>query len=280
MLFGRPRKSKTKVVNIHKEKCDVYIGRAKRGQPDNILGNPFPMQSGDSRETVISKYASYFLKRWEHDEVFRGAVLRTRNKKIGCFCHPKPCHGDLIKAFTDTYFEKGMEKALEKAKTFVRHLHFRKGDLFNTPDPIIVHGCNCEGVMGAGVAKTIKLKYPEAFKKYKEACDSGEFNPGDILPVVVSSDKIIVNLASQEEFRHSWENNDRRLAKLEHIEKGLNEMVRRLEAKYQKTKSKAYLNVSMPMIGCGLGGLKEEDVIPLIEKVLENSMVTITIYTN
>ena len=29
---------------------------------------------------------------------------------------------------------------------------------------VIIHGCNCFGTMGAGIAKTIKAEFPEAYK--------------------------------------------------------------------------------------------------------------------
>jgi O-acetyl-ADP-ribose deacetylase (regulator of RNase III) len=43
-----------------------------------------------------------------------------------------------------------------------------QGDLFDTDAPVIVHGCNCQGVMGAGVAKIVKDKWPHVYKKYVE----------------------------------------------------------------------------------------------------------------
>lgn len=41
------------------------------------------------------------------------------------------------------------------------------GDLFNTDCEVIAHQVNCIGVMGSGIAKTIREKYPETFNKYK-----------------------------------------------------------------------------------------------------------------
>jgi O-acetyl-ADP-ribose deacetylase (regulator of RNase III) len=48
-------------------------------------------------------------------------------------------------------------------------IEYRKGDLFSyVPgyNTILAHGVNCQGVMGSGVAKTFKQKYPEAFEDY------------------------------------------------------------------------------------------------------------------
>ena len=48
----------------------------------------------------------------------------------------------------------------------MKNLNIINDDLLNSPDRIIVHGCNAQGVMGAGVAKAIRTKYPEAYSNY------------------------------------------------------------------------------------------------------------------
>lgn len=57
----------------------------------------------------------------------------------------------------------------------LRHLD---GDLFvlaeNGEFDIVVHGCNAQGVMGSGIAKTVKFDYPGAFQAYKK----GRMIPG------------------------------------------------------------------------------------------------------
>ena len=47
-----------------------------------------------------------------------------------------------------------------------------KGDIFTTDADAILHQVNCQGVMGAGLAKQIKEKYPTVFKYYKARCDA------------------------------------------------------------------------------------------------------------
>ena len=88
---------KTTVVNLRKEKYDVYIGRG------SIFGNPYRMYREDMREEVISKYALYFYNRIKTDENFYHEVCKLKGKILGCFCKPLNCHGDVI---TD-YINKG-----------------------------------------------------------------------------------------------------------------------------------------------------------------------------
>lgn len=43
---------------------------------------------------------------------------------------------------------------------------YKSGSLLDVTSGIIAHGCNAQGVMGAGVAKLIKHKYPLAHQYY------------------------------------------------------------------------------------------------------------------
>ena len=65
---------------------------------------------------------------------------------------------------------------------------YKKGNLFDTPDRVIVHGCNAQGVMGSGVAKMIRERFPKAFQRYYEHCLSSTDkynNTADLLGVNV-----------------------------------------------------------------------------------------------
>jgi len=83
----------TTVVNIyHKVPYDVYIGRKGKGQ-DGYFGNP---HNGPDKEANIKLFKTYFYERLKTDKEFAQRVLKLRGKVLACFCHPKPCHGDVI----------------------------------------------------------------------------------------------------------------------------------------------------------------------------------------
>lgn len=44
------------------------------------------------------------------------------------------------------------------------------GDIFESDADMIVHQVNCQGVMGSGIAKQVREKFPEIYKAYKEEC--------------------------------------------------------------------------------------------------------------
>lgn len=85
----------TKVVNVRNEPCDVYIGRP------SIFGNPFLIGIHGSRRDVIAKYREYFLVRVTNDPEFREALKALKGMKLGCYCKPLSCHGDVIAEFLD-----------------------------------------------------------------------------------------------------------------------------------------------------------------------------------
>jgi hypothetical protein len=87
----------TKVVNLHKEPYDVYIGRAGKGQ-DGYFGNPFPLKGNQEIDRIycIQLYSAYFLGRIDKDSEFKKRIEALKDKTLGCFCKPKMCHGDVI----------------------------------------------------------------------------------------------------------------------------------------------------------------------------------------
>jgi O-acetyl-ADP-ribose deacetylase (regulator of RNase III) len=74
-----------------------------------------------------------------------------------------------------------------------------EGDLFSTPYLYIAHGCNAQGVMGAGVSLEVKKRFPKAYADYQTACRLSS-SYGQLLGRVISSDVgdyIILNCITQ-----------------------------------------------------------------------------------
>lgn len=85
-----------KVVNIHKTKqYDVYIGRAGKGQQSK-WGNPFVIGQHGTREEVLQLYQQYLIDGYASGKFTRQDFLDLDGKTLGCFCHPLPCHGDIL----------------------------------------------------------------------------------------------------------------------------------------------------------------------------------------
>jgi len=94
----------TRVINIKIDtKYDKdseeyeYIGRG------SYWGNPHSMfENGDTREEVIRKFEydfdqDMFINK-KKDEVYK-----LSGKRLGCFCKPSSCHGDVLAGFLNSY---------------------------------------------------------------------------------------------------------------------------------------------------------------------------------
>ena len=92
------------VVNKYKEPNNIYCGRG------SALGNPFNMSHESQRDSVCDRYElwftemvitsrgdSPFFKRL--DRIVKAA--KEGDVNLGCFCAPKRCHCDTIKAYVD-----------------------------------------------------------------------------------------------------------------------------------------------------------------------------------
>ncbi len=47
-----------------------------------------------------------------------------------------------------------------------KHLHMIGSDITKVTEGIIIQGCNAQGVMGSGVAKQLRAKYPDVYMDY------------------------------------------------------------------------------------------------------------------
>ena len=88
---------KTTVVNILKtpELVERYIGRPGLGLT-SIFGNPYRLYKDGSREEIIIKFRKYFYNKIAKDPEFKQKVLELKDLRLGCFCAPQQCHGDVI----------------------------------------------------------------------------------------------------------------------------------------------------------------------------------------
>lgn len=78
-----------RVVNKYNSDFDVNIQRG------TIWGNYVGIGC-DSREEAIEEFKKDFIKRLRSGEIKREHLETLRGMRLGCTCHPKSCHGDII----------------------------------------------------------------------------------------------------------------------------------------------------------------------------------------
>ena len=121
---------------------------------------------------------------------------------------------------------------------------------------------NCLGVMGAGLALAVKQRFPEASEVYIQHCKKGLMKPGMVL--FTSHNGFYFYFVAT---KNNWKNK----SELSYVEKGITNLIASL--KFDKLKA-----VSIPALGCGLGGLNWTTVLPILQAELTQSNLETVAY--
>ena len=116
----------------------------------------------------------------------------------------------------------------------------------------LVNTVNCVGIMGRGIALQFKKAFPENFEAYVKICKEKKLHPGVVYTYklhTLGGPKYIINFPTK---RH-WKGQ----SKLEDIEAGLKALV-------QEVRTLGIKSISIPPLGCGLGGLPWQTVVKQI----------------
>jgi O-acetyl-ADP-ribose deacetylase (regulator of RNase III) len=137
------------------------------------------------------------------------------------------------------------------------------GDVVSSKLQTIVNTVNCVGVMGTGIAKTFRDRFPEMFRDYKRRCLNKQVKLGE--PYVFSTlVQNIVNFPT----KHHWSDT----SDVKRIEQGLIY----LTSKIQTWKIKS---LAIPALGCNNGGLDFETIVlPLMIHYLKPLGIPVHIY--
>ncbi len=127
------------------------------------------------------------------------------------------------------------------------------GDLLESPYRLILHGCNAQGVMGSGIAKQIRKKYPQAFEEYYAAYEKDMLWLGDVI-FADCEDKIIANGITQQYYGRG--------GKCFVSYEAINNV---MEDTYDYALKHGLEYVAMPLIGAGLGGGSWKKISSIIE---------------
>ena len=145
---------------------------------------------------------------------------------------------------------------------------FVSGDLFANEHHVqaFAHGCNCQGSMGAGIAKTFRARYPAMYEEYRRRCkaEPRQFNLGDCWLWEAEDQPWVFNLGTQEGY---W----RSRASYEAIEAALREMMRQAD-------DRGVTSIAIPRIGVGYGGLSWRKVRVIIEAAFSEWSGMLVVY--
>src|SRR5262245_16200004 len=78
-----------------------------------------------------------------------------------------------------------------------RRMKIIRQDITTVEAPaVIIHGVNCQGAMGSGVAKALYTKWPQVREAYM-ALPKASMNLGKVQPVLVGGDLYVLNCFTQ-----------------------------------------------------------------------------------
>lgn len=93
------------------KETNVYIGRARvvfidgvrYPFEDSIWSNPYKITETQSREQVLKLYRAYIEEKLKSNPELVKELIKLDGKKLGCWCKPECCHGDILVELINKY---------------------------------------------------------------------------------------------------------------------------------------------------------------------------------
>jgi O-acetyl-ADP-ribose deacetylase (regulator of RNase III) len=142
----------------------------------------------------------------------------------------------------------------------------RSGDFIEGTESLIIHGCNAQGMMGAGAAKAVRERLPFAYQAYREVYLMRGLRLGEVIwalntgsDTLTMRSRIVANAITQQDYGSEpklYVDYDAVRAAM----RAVDEFCVRSQASQQ---SEEFIDIAgltpiytvgMPMIGAGLGG--------------------------
>jgi O-acetyl-ADP-ribose deacetylase (regulator of RNase III) len=136
-------------------------------------------------------------------------------------------------------------------------------DIFESRAQTLVNTVNCVGVMGKGIAREFKRRFPEMYADYVQRCARGAVRLGQPYLFADLAGPWILNFPTKGHWRSASRETD--------IETG----VRYLEAHYQEW---GITSLAVPALGCGNGGLEWGRIGPILYRCLSQLGIPVELY--
>lgn len=153
------------------------------------------------------------------------------------------------------------------------------GDLLQSNLPLIAHQTNCWGVMGAGIAKSIKNKWIDVYIQYVNFCKKLEYSKNllgkcQVCTTGESPIGLVANLFGEYSFTESVAPYENRHTDYDALRKALLNLKAYCE-------DENITEIGIPYkLGCGLAGGDWDGVVyPMLQELFANdSSITLYIY--
>jgi len=153
---------------------------------------------------------------------------------------------------------------------------YKSGDLLAADEMVIGHGCNAQGVMGAGIAAAIKQTYPGAYHAYRDQHQVKGLKVGDVI-VWASPSRVVLNMVTQEFFGRD---KNRVYVDYPGIGRAM-EFVEKMAQQHLSDKRGAFHaspHLALPKIGAGLANGDWDQIAGIIEDEIRSIDVTVYVW--
>lgn len=139
-----------------------------------------------------------------------------------------------------------------------------------------IHGCNAQGSMGSGIARTIRDTYPEVYNVYRKVYEDRGLKMGEIITEPVNEHCVYVNAITQEFYKghRNAPKGTRRFASYDAIE----EAFWKLNGLARTNSDLIVPTINFPMIGAGLGGADWDIISKIIDRTVVDAEKVLWIY--
>ncbi len=149
-------------------------------------------------------------------------------------------------------------------------IQYKKGNILDSLEDAIGHCANCQQVMGSGVAKALRDKWPEVFWVDRNDKRYPKERLGSFTKTFLNKGyRVCYNIYGQLDFR--GRNIGIMDLSYEALENGL-------RAVHSDMVNNSLFSIALPMIGAGLAGGDWKKIEEIINKVFGESSIKVVIY--
>lgn len=135
-----------------------------------------------------------------------------------------------------------------------------KGNILNESKGLIVHGCNLQGVMGAGLAKELKDMYPSVWHDYIYRYRRG-LQLGDVIFTKINHHLAIASAITQEHYGR-----DPNVVYVDY------DAVKLAFDNINTYANRYHYHIKFPLIGCGLANGDWNVISKIIKNTLDSKL--------
>jgi len=145
-----------------------------------------------------------------------------------------------------------------------------QGDILLSKADVVAHGIAVNDDFKQGLALSLRERWPSLYKDFRHFCHTTSPAEGTVWSWKGVGSAVIVNLFTQHAPHHAGDHPGK--ATLPAVGKALRALA-------QEVEKNGYKSVALPKVATGVGGLKWEEVKPLVEQHLGALKVPVYVYS-